>query len=44
VPHIDPTWQAAAWTAVALLVLTLGLRLRGWTRSAGAAREVTIVA
>jgi hypothetical protein len=44
VPHIDPTWQAAVWTAVALLVLTVALRLRGWTRWAAVAREVTIVA
>jgi hypothetical protein len=44
VPHINPSWQLAAWTAVLLLVLTLVLRLRGWVRSAAAAREVTIVA
>jgi hypothetical protein len=43
VPHIDPTWQSAAWTAVALLLLTLALRWRG-TRWALAAQEVTIVA
>ena len=43
-PHIDPSWQLAAWTAAALLALTIGLRLAGWVRSAGAAREVTIVA
>jgi hypothetical protein len=43
VPHINPTWQLAVATAVLLLLLTLVLRWRGWTRSAVAAREVTVV-
>ncbi len=43
-PHIDPTWQLAAVTAAALLVLAMALRAVGWSRSAAAATEATIVA
>lgn len=43
-PHIDPTWQLAAVTAAALLVLAMALRVVGWSRSAAAATEATIVA
>jgi hypothetical protein len=43
VPHIDPTWQLAAATAAALLLLAVVLRLLGWTRSATAASEATHV-
>jgi hypothetical protein len=44
VPHIDPTWQLAALTAGLLLVVTLALRLAGWSRTAAAAAEATLVA
>ena len=43
-PHIDPTWQLAAVTAGVLLLLGVVLRLVGWTRSAAAATEATLVA
>jgi hypothetical protein len=43
-PHIDPTWQLAAVTAGALLVVAAVLRLLGWVRSAAAAAEATLVA
>lgn len=43
-PHLNPTWQLAVVSAVALLALTLGLRLAGWVRAAAAARETTVVA
>ena len=43
-PHINPTWQLAAQTAAALLLLVARPRLLGWTRCAAAAREVTLVA
>ena len=43
-PHIDPTWQLAALTAALLLVLAVVLRLTGWSRSAAAAQEATLVA
>jgi hypothetical protein len=43
VPHIDPTWQLAAATAVALLALAGVLRLLG-LRAAAAAREAALVA
>jgi hypothetical protein len=44
VPHINPTWQLAAETAAALLVLAAVLSWIGWRRSAAAAREITLVA
>lgn len=43
-PHISPTWQLAAATAAALLVVAVALRVLGWSRSAAAATEITIVA
>ena len=43
-PHINPTWQLAVATAVALLVVTVALRLAGRVRAAAATREVTVVA
>lgn len=43
-PHLDPTWQLAAATAVSLLLLTALLRRAGWTRSAAATTEATLVA
>ena len=43
-PHIDPTWQLAATSAVGLLVLAVVLRLLGWARTSAAAAEATLVA
>ena len=43
-PHLDPTWQLAGLTAGALLVVAVLLGLVGWTRTAAAAREATLVA
>ncbi|MBK5307744.1 MAG: phosphatase PAP2 family protein [Frankiaceae bacterium] len=43
-PHINPTWQLAAETAAALLVLSTVLGLLGYRRWAAATREVTVVA
>ena len=43
-PHIDPTWQLAALTAVGLLVCAVVLRVVGWSRSSAAAAEATLVA
>jgi hypothetical protein len=44
VPHINPTWQLAAGTATALLVVAVALTLLGQRRLAAAAREITLVA
>jgi hypothetical protein len=44
VPHIDPTWQLAAVSAGALLLVAVVLRLVGWRRSSAAAAEATLVA
>jgi hypothetical protein len=44
VPHIDPTWQAAAVTALLLVVTAALLLWRGWSRSGAAVREAGLVA
>lgn len=43
-PHINPSWQLAAETAAALLLLSTVLALLGYRRSAAAAREITVIA
>jgi hypothetical protein len=43
-PHIDPTWQWAAVTALLLLLVSGGLHLRGRARAGAALREAGLVA
>ncbi len=43
-PHLNPTWQLSAASAVALLVLTLVLRALGRTRLTAVVGEATVVA
>jgi hypothetical protein len=44
VPHIDPTWQAAAVTALLLVLAAALLLWRGWSRTGAAVREAGLVA
>ncbi len=42
-PHLDPTWQAAAVVATCLVVLAVLARWRGWARTEGALSEASLV-
>lgn len=42
-PHLDPTWQAAALVALCLVLLTAVTRRAGWSRSGAALSEASLV-